>query len=225
MMIRINSLTNVSSLSGFDETSRLLFLVILLVLFALSAYGQVDSTKMKKKEDPIALRGMVADGFTKAAIRDVKVTLMRADSTVVDTMRVWESYSYSSGIGKSIGTTNYHFAINRESARYILRFEHPNYETAFADFEMKQVGRRRQEIEGPKVYLKKAAHAHQIHSSGTMGHQATWLRPSRAGVQSPLQHQCPGPHRNMDELHAPLRPAHHQLPFLAEAQERQVKTE
>jgi hypothetical protein len=134
-------------------------ITILLALAVMSAYGQVDSTKMKKKNNPIALRGTVADGFTKAAIRDVKVTLMRADSTVVDTMRVWESYSYSSGIGRSIGTTNYHFAISRESARYIIKFEHPNYETAYADFEMKQVGSRRQEIEGPKIYLKKAPHA------------------------------------------------------------------
>ncbi|MBR0116601.1 MAG: hypothetical protein IJM04_04890, partial [Prevotella sp.] len=58
-------------------------ITILLALAVMSAYGQVDSTKMKKKNNPIALRGTVADGFTKAAIRDVKVTLMRADSTVV----------------------------------------------------------------------------------------------------------------------------------------------
>lgn len=103
--------------------------------------------------------GTVADGFTKAAIPDVRVTLMNADSTVVDTVKVWKNYSYSSGIGRSAGTTRYYFQISREPARYILKFEHPNYETAFTDFEMKKVSRRRDDIEGPKVYMKKAARA------------------------------------------------------------------
>ena len=131
----------------------------LLVLVTLMAYGQADSTKTKKKDNRISLHGTVADGFTKAAVRDVKATLMRADSTVVDTMKVWESYNYSSGIGRSAGTTYYHFSISREPARYIIKLEHPNYDTAYTDFELKQAGRRRQDIEGPKVYLKKAAHA------------------------------------------------------------------
>ena len=46
-------------------------ITILIALVAVAAYSQVDSTKMKKKNNPIALRGTVADGFTKAAIRDV----------------------------------------------------------------------------------------------------------------------------------------------------------
>ena len=74
-------------------------------------------------------------------------------------MKVWKNYSYSSGIGRSAGTTRYYFQISREPARYILKFEHPNYETAFTDFEMKKVSRRRDDIEGPKVYMKKAARA------------------------------------------------------------------
>ena len=126
----------------------------------LAANRQTDSTKVKKKKDNnISLHGTVADGFTKAAIPEVKVVLMREDSTSVDTMQVWVSHSYSSGIGRSGGTSHYYFLVSREPARYILKFEHPNYETAYANYEMKEVGRRRQDIEGPKVYLKKTARA------------------------------------------------------------------
>ena len=131
----------------------------LFALVAVSAFGQTDSTKVKKeKENRIAVNGTVADSFTKAAIPDVKVTLLRDDSTVVGTMHVWKMSSYS-GVGQSVSTTNYHFLVSREPAKYILKFEHPNYETTFADYEMKKVGRRLQDVEGPKVYMKKAAKA------------------------------------------------------------------
>ncbi len=131
----------------------------LFALVAVSAFSQTDSTKVKKeKENRIAVNGTVADSFTKAAIPDVKVTLLREDSTVVGTMHVWRHKNYS-GTGQSITATNYHFLVSREPAKYILKFEHPNYETTFADFEMKHVGRRRTDIDGPKVYMKKAAKA------------------------------------------------------------------
>ena len=71
-------------------------LTLLLVLVASVSYGQTDSTKVEKKEKKekkIYVYGTVADSFTKASIPDVKATLMREDSTVVDTTRVWESYS------------------------------------------------------------------------------------------------------------------------------------
>ena len=135
----------------------------MLVLVAVVAFGQADSTKVKKKKvEKISMYGTVADGFTKAAILDVKVILMHGDSTVIDTMTVWENHSWSSGIGRSAGTTRYHFWISREPAQYILKFEHPNYETTYANFEMKHVSRRLSDIEGPKVYLKKTAQAHHF---------------------------------------------------------------
>ena len=132
----------------------------LLAFAVLAVYGQTDSTAVKKKkEDRISMYGTVADSFTKALIPDVKVILMHEDSTVIDTTTVWESHSWSSGVGRSLGTTRYYFPISREPAKYILKFQHPNYETAFANFEMKQISKRRQDVVGPKVYLKKTAQA------------------------------------------------------------------
>ena len=133
-------------------TFRRLPVAFLLALVAMAGWGQ-------QKDNKIYLRGTVADGFTKAAVTDVKVILMREDSTTVDTTETYESYGFSSGIGRHPSTSHYYFRVKREPAKYILKAEHPNYETAYADFEMKQVSRRLQDIEGPKIYLKKTAQA------------------------------------------------------------------
>ena len=108
--------------------NKQVIITVMLALVWVAVYGQADSTKVKKKkEDRISMYGTVADGFTKAAIPDVKVILMHEDSTVIDTMTVWESHSWSSGLGRSLGTTRYYFQISREPAKYILKVEHPNY--------------------------------------------------------------------------------------------------
>ena len=146
-------------------------ITLLLALVAVTAYGQTDTTSVKKKKvSTIYVYGLVADSFTKAGIMDVKAALLRQDSTVVDTMEVYESYGYASGIGKTAGATRYYFEVSREPAQYILRFLHPNYDTTYVDFEMKQVSRRREYLEGPKVYMKKARRsAYEDMDGGTLG--------------------------------------------------------
>ncbi len=130
----------------------------LLALVALTGWAH-DAAR---RDSTIYMYGTVADGFTKASIPDVKVILMREDSTAIDTTETYESYGYSSGIGRHPSTSRYYFNIKREPGKYILKAEHPNYETAYVDFEMKQVGRRVQDIEGPRIYLKKSANAHHF---------------------------------------------------------------
>lgn len=132
------------------------------IITALLALVALTGQAQEKKQKDIYMYGTVADGFTKASIPDVKVILLREDSTAVDTTKTYESYGYSSGIGRHPSTSRYYFQIKREPGKYILKAEHPNYETAYANFEMKQVGRRLQDIEGPKIYLKKSANAHHF---------------------------------------------------------------
>ena len=75
--------------------------IIITALFALVAVvGLAQEKEKKQKNDKINMYGTVADGFTKASIPDVKVILMREDSTAVDTTETYESYGYSSGIGR-----------------------------------------------------------------------------------------------------------------------------
>ena len=105
-------------------------ITILLALVAYTGYAQTS-------KDSLYVVGGIADGFTKAAIPDAYVTLMRADSTVVDTMHVYKSHNYTSGVGRSAGTTEYYFKMNREPKDYIVKVEHPNYETAYAPYTQK----------------------------------------------------------------------------------------
>ena len=138
---------------------RKLLAAALFALVAMVAYAQKDSTKVKKKRvyDYIAVNGSVADGFTKAAIPDVKVILMRADSTVIDTMKVWKDERYSYRIGKTGYRTRYYFHVKREAAKYILKAEHPNYETTYVDYNQKSMGRRVDYLEGPTIYMKRSS--------------------------------------------------------------------
>lgn len=139
---------------------KLTFITIILNLFALSAFAQTDSTKVKKKKkiEYVTFSGTVADGFTKAAIPDVTVTLMREDSTVIQTQQVYKTEDYNS-IGTSAISTLYYFPIPSEPAKFIFKAEHPNYETAYTNFEIKHISKRATSIDGPKIYMKKAAKA------------------------------------------------------------------
>ena len=91
-----------------------IFILALLALLTITVYGQTDSTKVKKKKkiDWVSVHGTVADSFTKMGILDVKTILMKEDSTVISTSKVYESYGYSSGIGGSanIEAVSYRFS-------------------------------------------------------------------------------------------------------------------
>ena len=139
---------------------RTLLLTFLLALIAMTGWAQ-------EKKDSIYLTGTVADSFTKAAIPDVFVTLMRQDSTVIDTTHVYKSNGYTWGIGRGQEITGYYFSIDRKAAELILRFEHPDYETTYVPLSIKNPGKRRQYIESPKAYMKKSANAHH-HEGGEL---------------------------------------------------------
>ena len=109
--------------------------------------------------------GYVADGFTKAAIPDAFVTLMRTDSTVVDTIKVQKQQSYTFGVGRGAASTRYYFKMSRTPADYIIKVEHPNYETSFTPYTIKKYSRRTYYTNVPTIYLKKAAHAHHYETA------------------------------------------------------------
>ena len=131
---------------------RIIITTFLLSLFALTVQAQ-------NSKDSLYIVGSVADAFTKAAVKDAFVTLMRTDSMVVDTTRVYDSHTWISGVGRGNATSRYYFQISREPQDYIIKVEHPNYETAFAPYTQKRVSRRLQDVNIPTIYLKKAARA------------------------------------------------------------------
>ena len=138
------------------------------IIFILFLMLSALTTAAQTSKDSIYVYGIVADGFTKAAVPDAFVTLMRQDSTVVDTISVQDSHTWVSGVGRGNATSRYYFQISREPQDYIIKVEHPNYETAFANYTQKRVSRRLQYTDVPTVYLKKAARAHHF-EGGELG--------------------------------------------------------
>ena len=138
--------------------------IILSLLLALAW----ATTQAQPNRDSLYIMGIVADGFTKAAVPDAFVTLMRTDSTVVDTVRVHDTHSWTSGVGRGNATSRYGIKISREPQEYIIKVEHPNYETAYANYAQKRVNRRLQYTQVPTIYLKKTTRA-RYHEGGELG--------------------------------------------------------
>lgn len=111
------------------------------VLAALATFlqpvaGFAQEEGQVKKQKTFRLWGHVKDSFTKVGIPDVKVTLMRPDSTVVDTFVVRHN-------GGETWNRDYWYYFDRPAVpgRYIILAQHPDYEDCFVDYQVKRVGR------------------------------------------------------------------------------------
>lgn len=115
--------------------SIILVLVTLLVASSPS-FAQSKREKSAKKERTVALWGHVKNSFTKVGIPDTKITLMRADSTVVDTMTVWTNSYNATKVDAS-----YRFYVPAQPAKYIIKATHPEYEDCYVKYEIRTIAR------------------------------------------------------------------------------------
>ena len=125
-----------------------LFLVFATSLLAQEAANDSTTAVSNKKERRLTLHGRVYDSFTKAALK-AHMTLMNADSTVVDTMTCWQ---WTWGTADSY----YQFRIPRRQGRYIIKAQLDGYEDTFVDFNVRYIGRNT-EFEVPRHLMKKRA--------------------------------------------------------------------
>lgn len=127
-------------------------LIMLLCIVALSCQAQ-GSTEAKgkrvKKERTIDLWGHIQDSFTKVGILGTKITLMRPDSTVIDTMTV----DYFDGNTRKIDTY-YKFTIAARPQKFIIKAEHPDYYPTYIDYDIKYVARNNY-FDAPWHFMKK----------------------------------------------------------------------
>ena len=130
------------------KTANLLVILIAL-LTSLSSYGQ---NAKKKKGKKIDLYGYVIDAKTKAGPDSVFVTLMRSDSTVVDTMTC---HKYEKNRWNMRDQTYYDFYVPADSAvgKYIVHAKAPGYYPNTLDYEVKKVARNRW-FELPVMYMR-----------------------------------------------------------------------
>lgn len=109
---------------------------IIMVMLALAALAQnttATGTKKKKKERTVRIDGSAYDSFTKRKIAAF-ITLMREDSTVVDTMTCY--------LAKVSNFSFYNFNVPRTDARYIVKATADGYHDCYVDMDVRNVGRR-----------------------------------------------------------------------------------
>lgn len=149
-----------------------LFLTIfILLLFVPAVQGKSDNNAVlkktflkeasvsQKKDRTTVLWGHVRDSFTKVGIKGVKVTLMTADSTVVDSCTAWRNSNQANDFC-------FCFNIPAKQQKYILRASHPEYYDAYVNYEIKYVGRNRY-FDAPWHYMKRRSS--NEYEGGTLG--------------------------------------------------------
>lgn len=141
-----------------------LFLALTLLAFSFMAGAQ------EKNERTIALWGHVMNSVTRVGIKDAFITLMREDSTVVDTMHVFKQWSQ----GKD--DYAYRFNIPAREQKYIIKSEHEDYETTYVDYHVRHIARNTY-FDAPWHYMKKRSRmTDDVHQLGEVVVKATKVK-------------------------------------------------
>ena len=130
--------------------SVLLFLFVLVVTTVWAQDHKQDTTTVKneKKEKKIYLYGYLSDSFTRSHIPDVKVVLLKPDSTFADS-----AYVDNSGYG-GFKSSEWYLQVPAKPAKYIIKATAPDYETVYKNYEVKYVARNRS-FEVPTIRMKR----------------------------------------------------------------------
>ena len=113
-------------------------------MFALYLIFTTMASAQDKDVRTTTLTGHVLDSFTKAGIT-AKVTLMSADSTVLDTMTCTNS----------VNDATYTFYIERMPKNYIIKAEHEDFETTYVNLPIKRIARNLN-FNAPWHYMKRS---------------------------------------------------------------------
>jgi len=131
---------------------KIILFSFLCICFIVSPQNKVETPeKPAKKERTIPLWGHIKDSFTKVGIEGVRITLMRPDSSVIDTQTV----NYFNGRTNKIDTY-YRFDIPARPQKFIIKAEHPDYYPTYIDFDIKYVARNNY-FDAPWHFMKKRA--------------------------------------------------------------------
>ena len=113
-------------------------LTTLILTLAATVAGQAQET--------VTLTGQIKNAFTRQAIPDVTVTLMRADSTIIeDSLMAMALDGYTIWVKRDMP---------RVPQELIVRVTHPEFETAYLPYHLKNIGRNRQ-IDLPVILMER----------------------------------------------------------------------
>lgn len=112
-----------------------------ILLFALMMTSAIQSWSQD-----VILTGQIRNAFTYQAIPDVTVTLMRADSTIIqDSLMAMMLDGYTIWVKRDMP---------RIPQKLIVRVTHPEFETAYLPYHLKNFGRNRQ-IDLPVILMER----------------------------------------------------------------------
>ncbi|MBR0047952.1 MAG: hypothetical protein IJP74_01360 [Prevotella sp.] len=150
--------------------------VFIAAALAMCVGAQEKTTgKASRQERTIALWGHVKNAVTRVGIKDAFITLMREDSSVVDTMHVFKQWSQ----GKD--DYAYRFDIPAREQKYIIRAEHPDYETTYVDYHVRHIARNTY-FDAPWHHMKKRSRmTENVHQLGEVVVKATKVKMAYRG--------------------------------------------
>ncbi len=103
-------------------------------------------TVAAQAQETVTLTGQIKNAFTRQAIPDVTVALMRADSTIIeDSLMVMALDGYTIWVKRDMP---------RVPQQLIIRVTHPEFETAYLSYHLKNIGRNRQ-IDLPVILMER----------------------------------------------------------------------
>lgn len=129
---------------------RRTFFVFCCLCFLSAVHAQQGADDRQQNGRTIALWGHVKDQLTRAGIPETRIILMNEDSTVLDTVIVFNMGQYNA----TKLDVAYRFNVPAKPARYIIKAEHPDYETTFVNYEIRHVARNTY-FDAPWHYMKK----------------------------------------------------------------------
>ena len=180
---------------------KIVLFSLLCILTCSNTWAQENT--VTKKERTIFLWGHIKDSFTRSGITNAKITLMRPDSTVIDTMTV-DYFDKDSPQMDSY----YKFEIPARPQKFIIKAEHPDYKTTFINYEIKYVARNtyfdapwhlmkkaEKEVEKShtlKEVVVKATQVKLVYKGDTLVYNADAFKLSKGSMLDELVKQMPG---------------------------------
>jgi hypothetical protein len=120
-----------------------------------------ETKEKEKKEKKVYLWGYLSDSFTRAYIPDVKVVVLRSDSSLVDSAHV-ENGGYG-----GFKSSEYYLEVPAKPAKYIIKATHPDYEITYKNYEIKYVARNR-DFEVPAIRMKRIQRSNYDKDGGSL---------------------------------------------------------
>ena len=114
--------------------------------FRVFLFALISASALRSWSQDVILTGQIRNAFTRQAIPDVTVTLMRADSTIIqDSLMSMVFDGYTIWVKRGMP---------RVPQKLIVKVTHPEFETAYLSYQLKNFGRNRQ-IDLPVILMER----------------------------------------------------------------------